>query len=120
MTKVIIIGSGNAAQHLITAFQNAENLGTEIELVQVYSRRLGTVSHLLDHAKITDDLNSLLEADLYIIAVSDAVIAEIAAQLPFKNRLVVHTGSVSLNALDDNNRKVFLSLANLFKTRSRF
>jgi predicted short-subunit dehydrogenase-like oxidoreductase (DUF2520 family) len=36
-------------------------------------------------------LNSLLEADLYIIAVSDAVIAEIAAQLPFKNRLVVHT-----------------------------
>jgi glycerol-3-phosphate dehydrogenase len=50
----------------------------------VYSRRLGTVSHLLDHAKITDDLNSLLEADLYIIAVSDAVIAEIAAQLPFK------------------------------------
>jgi glycerol-3-phosphate dehydrogenase len=83
------------------AFQNAENLGTEIELVQVYSRRLGTVSHLLDHAKITDDLNSLLEADLYIIAVSDAVIAEIAAQLPFKkNRLVVHTlGSVSLNAL---------------------
>jgi hypothetical protein len=58
-------------------------------MVQVYSRRLGTVSHLLDHAKITDD--SLLEADLYIIAVSDAVIAEIAAQLPFKNRLVVHT-----------------------------
>jgi hypothetical protein len=31
MTKVIII-SGNVAQHLITAFQNAENLGTEIEL----------------------------------------------------------------------------------------
>jgi glycerol-3-phosphate dehydrogenase len=52
-------------------------------MVQVYSRRLG-ISHLLDHAKITDDLNSLLEADLYIIAVSDAVIAEIAAQLPFK------------------------------------
>jgi predicted short-subunit dehydrogenase-like oxidoreductase (DUF2520 family) len=101
-------------------FQNAENLGTEIELVQVYSRRLGTVSHLLDHAKITDDLNSLLEADLYIIAVSDAVIAEIAAQLPFKNRLVVHTsGSVSLNALDDNNRKVFFP-TNLFKNKSRF
>jgi malate/lactate dehydrogenase len=97
MTKVII-GSGNVAQHLITAFQNAENLGTEIELVQVYSRRLGTVSHLLDHAKITDDLNSLLEADLYIIAVSDAVIAEIAAQLPFKNRLVVHTRERFLNA----------------------
>ncbi|MFV8363039.1 Rossmann-like and DUF2520 domain-containing protein [Flavobacterium sp. ZT3P35] len=119
MTKVIIIGSGNVAQHLITAFQNAENLGTEIELVQVYSRRLGTVSHLLDHSKITDDLNSLVEADLYIIAVSDAVIAEIAAQLPFKNRLVVHTsGSVSLNALDDNNRKgVFYPLQTFSKNK---
>jgi hypothetical protein len=47
------------------------------------------------------------------------VIAEIAAQLPFKNRLVVHTSGVSLNALDDNNRKVFLS-PNLFKTRVDF
>jgi len=119
MTKVIIIGSGNVAQQLIAAFQNAENLGVEIELVQVYSRQAGTVSHLLDHAKITDDLHSLVEADLYIIAVSDAVIAEIAAQLPFKNRLVVHTsGSVSLIALDDNNRKgVFYPLQTFSKNK---
>jgi hypothetical protein len=54
-------------------------LGTEIELVQVYSRRLGTVSHLLDHAKITDDLN--FRRSLYYLYL---MIAEIAAQLPFK------------------------------------
>ena len=74
---------------------------------------------LIFRQRVTDDLNSLLEADLYIIAVSDAVIAEIAAQLPFKNRLVVHTaGSVSLNALDDNNRKgVFYPLQTFSKNK---
>lgn len=119
MTKVIIIGSGNVAQHLITAFQNVQNLGAEIELVQVYSRQLGKVAHLVDHAKVTDDLQALAEADLYIIAVSDAAISTIASQLPFKNRLVVHTsGSVSLNALDDNNRKgVFYPLQTFSKNK---
>ncbi|MDI6033421.1 DUF2520 domain-containing protein [Flavobacterium sp. LB2P84] len=120
MTKVIIIGSGNVAQHLIAAFQNSQNLGAEIELVQVFSRQTGSVSHLLDSSQITNDLNILAEADLYIIAVSDDAIAAISSQLPFKNRLVVHTsGSVSLNALDDNNRKgVFYPLQTFTKNKA--
>jgi predicted short-subunit dehydrogenase-like oxidoreductase (DUF2520 family) len=120
MIKVIIIGSGNVAQHLIAAFQNSQNLGTEIELVQVFSRQIASVSHLLDLDHITNDLDTLAEADLYIIAVSDDAIAEISSKLPFKNRLVVHTsGSVSLNALDDNNRKgVFYPLQTFTKNKA--
>jgi len=120
MTKVIIIGSGNVAQHLIAAFQNSQNLGIEIELVQVFSRQTVSVSHLLDLNQVTNELDALAEADLYIIAVSDDAIAAISSQLPFKNRLVVHTsGSVSLNALDDNNRKgVFYPLQTFTKNKA--
>ncbi|MFV5687957.1 Rossmann-like and DUF2520 domain-containing protein [Flavobacterium sp. ZT3R25] len=119
MIKVIIIGSGNVAQHLIAAFQDSQNLGSEIELVQVFSRQTTNVSNILDYDKITDDWNALVEADLYIIAVSDDAIADVSSQLPFKNRLVVHTsGSVSLNALDDNNRKgVFYPLQTFSKNK---
>lgn len=119
MIKVVIIGSGNVAQHLIVAFQNFQSLGTEIELVQVYSRQVGSVSHLMDSENITNDLNTLAEADVYIIAVSDDSIAKISSKLPFKNRLVVHTsGSVALNALDENNRKgVFYPLQSFTKNK---
>ena len=119
MTKVTIIGSGNVAQHLIVAFQNSQNMGTEIDLIQVFSRQKENISHLLDLDKITDDLATLEEADLYIIAVSDDAIADVSSQLPFKNRLVVHTsGSISLDALDNDNRKgVFYPLQTFTKNK---
>ena len=119
MTKVIIIGSGNVAQHLIRAFSNPILLNSKIELVQVYSRQKEIISHLINLDKITSDLNTLAEADLYIIAISDDAIASVSSQLPFKNRLVVHTsGSVSLNNLDDKNRKgVFYPLQTFSKDK---
>ena len=119
MTKVIIIGSGNVAQHLIAAFQNSENSVAEIELIQVFSRQSGSVSHLIESDCITNDLENLAEADLYIIAVSDDAIAEISSKLPFKNRLVVHTsGSVPLSVLDEDNRKgVFYPLQTFTKNK---
>jgi predicted short-subunit dehydrogenase-like oxidoreductase (DUF2520 family) len=120
MLKVIIIGSGNVAQHLIAAFQHAPNRGTEIDLVQVFARQKESVSHLLDGNKITNDWNALSEADLYIIAVSDDAIGTVSSQLPFKNRLVVHTsGSVSLDTLNTNNRKgVFYPLQTFTKNKA--
>jgi predicted short-subunit dehydrogenase-like oxidoreductase (DUF2520 family) len=115
MIKASIIGSGNVAQHLIKAFSKS----TEIELVQVFSRQKESVSHLLDLDKITDDFNNLKEADLYIIAVSDDAISDVSKQIPFENRLVVHTsGSVSLNSLDNKNRKgVFYPLQTFTKNK---
>ena len=119
MIKVIIIGSGNVSQHLIVALQNSQNIGDEIELIQVYSRKRETLTHLLDFNKITTDFNDLLEADLYLIAVSDDAIARVSNQLPFKNRLVVHTsGSVSLDSLNNDNQKgVFYPLQTFTKNK---
>ena len=120
MVKVVIIGSGNVAQHLIAAFKNAQILGSDIDLIQVYSRQTASVSHLLNLDQITNDLDTLAEADLYIIAVSDDVIGAISSQLPFKNRLVVHTsGSVPLHDLDEDNRKgVFYPLQTFTKNKA--
>jgi predicted short-subunit dehydrogenase-like oxidoreductase (DUF2520 family) len=120
MVKVIIIGSGNVAQHLIAAFQHSKNTGGETELVQVFSRTQNTLTNVLDTELITSDIENILDADLYIIAVSDDAINTVAAQLPFKNRLVVHTsGSVGLDILDDNNRRgVFYPLQTFTKNKA--
>ena len=120
MIKVSIIGSGNVAQHLIVALQNSIINGANFELVQVFSRQKATLSHLLDFNKITDNWKNLAEADLYIIAVSDDAISTVSGQIPFKNKLVVHTsGSLLLDALDSNNRKgVFYPLQTFSKGKS--
>lgn len=102
MIKVVLIGSGNVAHHLIKAFAKSAT----IDVLQVFSRQKNAAIRLLDSDKITDNFNDLAQADLYIIAVSDDAIATVSSQLPFKNRLVVHTsGSVSLEALDKKNRR---------------
>ena len=113
MIKVTLIGSGNLAQHLLSAFEKS----TAVELVQVFSRKKENVSHLIPFDQITDNFDDLAEADVYIIAVSDDAITEVSLQLPFKNQLVVHTsGSASMESLSDNNRKgVFYPLQTFTK-----
>jgi len=120
MIKVSIIGSGNVAQHLITAFLNLKKSGNEIELVQVYSRKKESLLHLLDSEQIVTDFNDLQEADLYLISVSDDAIETVSAQLPFKNQLVAHTsGTSDISILDSNNRKaVFYPLQTFSKNKA--
>lgn len=116
MISIAIIGSGNVAQHLISAFKKAEN----IEVEQVFSRNKNSVTHLIDSSKIVSEINDLKEADVYIIAVSDNAIASVSTQIPFQNKLVVHTsGSININDLDDKNRKgVFYPLQTFSKNKS--
>ena len=116
MIKITIIGSGNVAQHLIEAFAKSN----AVEIIQVYSRTQKEISPLLDSSKIVNDWNALKEADLYIIAVADDAIASVSTQLPFENRLVVHTsGSASMDSLDSKNRKgVFYPLQTFTKGKT--
>ena len=101
MIKVVLIGSGNVAQHLVQVFAKS----IEIKVSQVFSRRKETSIPLLYSNKINTDLNDLVEAGIYIIAVSDDAIAKVSSQLPFKNQLVVDTsGSVPVESLDNKNR----------------
>jgi predicted short-subunit dehydrogenase-like oxidoreductase (DUF2520 family) len=115
MTRITIIGSGNVAQHLIKAFTKSEL----IEVVQVFSRKKEVLSSIIEYDKIVNDFEELIEADLYIIAVSDKAISEVSSNLPFQNRIVVHTsGAASLDVLDPKNRKgVFYPLQTFSKKK---
>jgi predicted short-subunit dehydrogenase-like oxidoreductase (DUF2520 family) len=113
MIEVVIIGSGNLAQHLIKAFAKSDI----VTVIQAIARQKTSLSHLLDSSKITSNSNALMNADLYIIAVSDNAIHEVASKIPFQNKLVVHTsGSVAMDYLDAKNRKgVFYPLQTFSK-----
>ncbi len=116
MIKVVVIGSGNVAQHLIRAFNNSANA----EVVQAFARKPSALFHLLDKEKITDDYSQILPADIYIISVSDNAIAEVSASLPFSGRFVVHTsGSTGMEHLNSKNRRgVFYSLQTFSKDKA--
>ena len=115
MISIVIIGSGNVAHHLIKAISNSADL----ELVQVFSRNKNEVKNIIESSKIVSNYNEIIDADLYIIAVSDYSIAEVSSSLPFSNRLIAHTsGSFSLDGLDSKNRKaVFYPLQTFSKKK---
>jgi predicted short-subunit dehydrogenase-like oxidoreductase (DUF2520 family) len=115
MIKVVIIGSGNVAQHLLLAFVQSKI----VDVIQVYTRNKNNTTLPLDSNKITSNINALLEADVYFIAVVDNAIKEVSSLLNFSNKLVVHTsGSVAMNALDNKNRKgVFYPLQTFSKQK---
>jgi predicted short-subunit dehydrogenase-like oxidoreductase (DUF2520 family) len=116
MIKVAVIGFGNVASHLISAFQHSP----EIEVVQAFSRDQKTSNSLFNGLEITNNLADLKQADVYIIAVSDAAIADISNKLTFENKFVVHTsGSVDLTAMNVKNRRgVFYPLQTFTKGKS--
>nr|WP_321222501.1 DUF2520 domain-containing protein [uncultured Psychroserpens sp.] len=102
MISVVILGAGNVAHHLYKAFFSSEN----VTVKQWYNRSIKSIRPLDNTVEITDDISKLVEADVYIIAVSDDAISEISKQLPFENRLVVHTsGSASGYDIDQKNRR---------------
>ncbi|MCB0435291.1 MAG: NAD(P)-binding domain-containing protein, partial [Mangrovimonas sp.] len=87
MIQVVLLGAGNVANHFYKALKESE----EVQVVQWYNRQLNKVLGFQNETRITDRLDTLLEADVYIMAVNDDAIHELSSQLPFQNRLVVHT-----------------------------
>lgn len=89
MKRVVIIGSGNVATSL------AHGLSTRCEVAQIYSRHLAHAQTLADAvgcASATDDLHGLIQdADVYVIAVRDDVIADVVAAVSDNGALWIHT-----------------------------
>lgn len=95
--SVVLIGSGNLAEAL------AASLARKGLLRQLYARNTARAEEIAVRAGVawTDDPHRIERADLYLIAVSDKAVAEVAAALPLPSGAVVaHTaGSVPLDAL---------------------
>ena len=95
--KVVVVGSGNVAESLAQAIAEAEGL----ELVQIYARNevRGRKVAELAHTEWSSD--SLAEADLYLISVSDSAVGECTKKLNIpENSVVAHTaGCCPIDAL---------------------
>ncbi|MEN8139577.1 MAG: Rossmann-like and DUF2520 domain-containing protein [Bacteroidota bacterium] len=115
--KIVLIGSGNVAEHLLRAFAKSNSS----EIVQLYSRNKETGSKLAETFGIDfcNDISKLFEADLYLISVSDSAISELSSSLPFSNRLVAHTsGATNINTIDSkNSQAVFYPLQTFTKNK---
>ncbi|MCB0706202.1 MAG: DUF2520 domain-containing protein [Saprospiraceae bacterium] len=97
MIQIVIIGAGKLASQLAPALSRSEH----VKILQVLNRNVKKAKELASKcaAAYTDSIEQIhKEADLYIIAVSDSVIVEVASKiqgvLP-KNKLVVHTSGAT-------------------------
>lgn len=115
MIRIVVLGTGNVASHLIQAFEGSSS----VEVVQVYNRSMKGLNSIRFRGNKTTHLKELVDADCYLIAVPDDAISQISEELPFKDRLVVHTsGSVAINDLNTKNRNgVFYPLQTFSKNR---
>jgi predicted short-subunit dehydrogenase-like oxidoreductase (DUF2520 family) len=117
-THITLIGAGNVATQLGLALSEAG-----YPVLQVYSRTKAsatTLSKKLKAAAITDLKELDPNASIYIIAVKDDAIAEVAKKLKLKDKIVVHTsGSVSMDVLKSvsKNHGVFYPLQTFTKEK---
>ncbi|SEB52687.1 NADP oxidoreductase coenzyme F420-dependent [Tenacibaculum sp. MAR_2009_124] len=110
MIRIVIIGGGKVANHLIKAFLNT----SDVQLIQIYARNIEQVKQYEDQTDLTDNLQKLKKADVYIISVSDDAIEEVSSNVTEKG-LVVHTsGTVSMNSLKNAGKKGIFYLLQSF------
>ena len=115
MIKIVLLGAGNVGTHLCRALQNKEGL----EIIQWYNRSLNSLEKELVPFAVTQNLNDIIEADLYIISVSDTAIPAISKALEGKNGLIAHTaGSIPMEVLGEHqNHGIFYPLQTFSKQK---
>ena len=113
--QIVLIGSGNVAFHLAKAFTEAQ-----IPISQIFGRNTTELQKISEQFSIPFSTETLADADLYIISVTDSSIIEVSSLIKNKNALVAHTsGSVSREALSGNYRKsVFYPLQTFSKSKN--
>lgn len=114
---IIVVGSGNVAESI--AYAIAQH--PELRLRQIVARnreRGRELSEMLgtEHQPL---LQEAAKADLYIIAVSDRAVGEVAQELPTEeDAIVVHTaGSVAMEQIPNPRRGVFYPFQTFTKGR---
>jgi len=116
--NVVIIGAGNLATHLALALHHKG-----INVIQVLNRTRATGEKLARKVKAgyTADFRAAdFKADLFILAVSDSAIFNVANSLCLKDKLLVHTsGSVEMEVLSEasSNIGVFYPLQTFSKNK---
>lgn len=118
MLRIVVVGSGNVAEALAVRLATSEG----VALQQIYARNAERGSHIARLADTTWSDRVLAVADIYLIAVSDRAVADVATSIPFPpEALVAHTaGSVPITAIPERagGRGVFYPLQSFSAGRS--
>ena len=115
---IVIIGAGNVATHIAFALKKSDFL-----INTIYSKTTESAKSLAGKINVdfTTNIHELPpNADLYIIAVSDSAIEQLAQNLKINDGIVVHTaGSISISLLNPyfKNFGVFYPLQTFTKGR---
>lgn len=114
--RVTVIGTGNVAYHLVRLIEQSD-----FRLHQIYGRNPQKAAELAKSGgcSFRSELDQLdPDADLYLIAVKDDAVEEIAEALPQTRGIVVHTsGSLPVNILSRFQRSgVFYPLQTFSRT----
>ena len=115
MIKVVLLGTGNVAGFLFEAFSASEN----VQVVQVYNHSQKSLDSYSKEVDVSTSMEDLKEADIYLMAVKDDAIPDLAKHLETKKGLVLHTsGAISIDALSGCDRRgVFYPLQTFSKDR---
>ena len=114
MLSLVLIGTGNVASHLFNAFLNVD----EVSIEQVYGKNPVALEKFSKFAKTTINPNTIVDADMYLIAVSDVAIKSVSQILKHKKGIVAHTsGSVSMEEIQQKRKGVFYPLQTFSKDK---
>ncbi|SIQ07972.1 Predicted oxidoreductase, contains short-chain dehydrogenase (SDR) and DUF2520 domains [Chryseobacterium sp. RU37D] len=99
--QIVIIGSGNVAYHMAKAF-----VLNKIPLAQIFGRNEEELNKISEELKIPVSTQTLEDADVYFICVSDNSVEAVSKIITKKEALVAHTsGSISKEILAGEYRK---------------
>ena len=115
MIKVVLLGAGNVGTHLFRVLHQAK----DISLIQWYNRSEKALEEGKNLTTTTTNLQHIVAADLYLIAVADAALQEVSQALEHRKGLIAHTaGSVPMNQLKKHNKHgVFYPLQSFSKQK---
>ena len=107
MLTIVLLGTGNVAHHLFSAIRSS----SAAQVIQVFGRSDEGLKDFKQITSVTSSAVAITDADLYLIAVKDDVIAEVSALLKEKKGLVAHTsGTVPITNLRIGRKAVFYPL----------
>ena len=102
MLSVVILGTGNVARYFFEVLMAND----QVRVIQVLGRSTKGLDHFRGKVDTSNDFAKIPFAQIYILAVSDDSVAQVAHFLKGTNGLVVHTsGSVALTDLPDSLRR---------------
>lgn len=107
MLSIVLLGTGNVAHHLFDAFTELD----DVLVKQVYGRSPKSLASFATKCDTAFNPESIVDADIFIIAVSDDAIAEVSSLVSSKKGLVTHTsGNVSIDAIQTKRKGVYYPL----------